>query len=57
VAEATVGGSGLAGLDERLAQVGGSCGRHTEDGWFTLSLDVPGRHLAAALTSATGDRR
>ncbi|MEV4356598.1 sensor histidine kinase [Nonomuraea sp. NPDC004186] len=56
-AEATVGGSGLAGLDERLAQVGGSCGRHTEDGWFTLSLDVPGRLPAAALTSATGDRR
>ncbi|MBE1591697.1 sensor histidine kinase [Nonomuraea angiospora] len=56
-AEVTVGGSGLAGLDERLAQVGGSCGRHTEDGWFTLSLDVPGRPLAATLTSATGDRR
>ncbi|MFC0865095.1 sensor histidine kinase [Sphaerimonospora cavernae] len=52
-----VGGSGLAGLDERLAQVGGSSGRHTEDGWFTLSLDVPGRPTAAALTSATGDRK
>ncbi|MFC4535339.1 sensor histidine kinase [Sphaerisporangium dianthi] len=54
-AESTVGGSGLAGLDERLAQVGGSSGRHIEDGWFTLSLDVPGRAMAAALTSATGD--
>ncbi|WP_052422918.1 sensor histidine kinase [Nonomuraea candida] len=54
--EPAVGGSGLAGLDERLAQVGGSCARHTEDGWFTLSMDVPGRQPAAALTSATGDR-
>ncbi|MEV6981448.1 histidine kinase [Sphaerisporangium sp. NPDC051017] len=54
-AEATVGGSGLAGLDERLAQVGGSSGRHTEDGWFTLSLDVPCRPMAATLTSAGGD--
>ncbi|WP_157555866.1 sensor histidine kinase [Herbidospora yilanensis] len=52
-----VGGSGLAGLDERLTQVGGSCGRHIEDGWFTLSLDVPGRPMAATLTSATGDRK
>ncbi|WP_214103989.1 sensor histidine kinase [Acrocarpospora catenulata] len=52
-----VGGSGLAGLDERLAQVGGSSERYTEDGWFTLSLDVPGRPMAAALTSATGDRK
>ncbi|WP_214409271.1 sensor histidine kinase [Sphaerisporangium fuscum] len=53
----TVGGSGLAGLDERLARVGGSSGRHTEDGWFTLSLDVPGRPMTAVLTSATGDQR
>ncbi|GAB1823769.1 sensor histidine kinase [Herbidospora sp. RD11066] len=56
-AENSVGGSGLAGLDERLSQVGGSCDRHLEDGWFTLSLDVPGRPLAATLTSATGDRK
>ncbi|GGK97856.1 hypothetical protein Sme01_61460 [Sphaerisporangium melleum] len=56
-AETSVGGSGLAGLDERLAQVGGRSERHIEDGWFTLSLDVPGRPQAAALTSATGDRR
>lgn len=56
-AEATVGGSGLAGLDERLAQVGGTCDRHLEDGWFTLSLDVPSRALAASLTSATGERK
>ncbi|TKK89530.1 hypothetical protein FDA94_09065 [Herbidospora galbida] len=57
-ADAAVGGSGLAGLDERLAQVGGNCDRHLEDGWFTLSLDVPGRPTAAAaLTSATGDRK
>jgi two-component system sensor histidine kinase DesK len=56
-AEVTVGGSGLAGLDERLAQVGGSSGRYTEDGWFTLSMDVPGRPMSAALTSAIGDRK
>ncbi|MFC7386505.1 sensor histidine kinase [Sphaerisporangium rhizosphaerae] len=56
-AEASVGGSGLAGLDERLTQVGGSSGRHIEDGWFTLSLDVPGGPMAAALISATGDRK
>lgn len=56
-ADASVGGSGLAGLDERLAQVGGASDRHLEDGWFTLSLDVPGRPVAATLTSATGDRK
>jgi two-component system, NarL family, sensor histidine kinase DesK len=54
---AGVGGSGLAGLDERLAQVGGTCERHTEDGWFTLSLDVPGRRPMLTTAAVTGDRR
>ncbi|MEV8633959.1 histidine kinase [Streptosporangium sp. NPDC051023] len=57
IADDGVGGSGLAGLDERLAQIGGSSVRHIEDGWFTLSLDVPGRPVAAVTTSVTGDRK
>ncbi|MFF3664867.1 sensor histidine kinase [Microtetraspora malaysiensis] len=51
-----MGGSGLAGVDERLAQVGGACERLImDDGWFRLTLDVPRELPAVASISSGGE--
>lgn len=50
-------GSGLAGVRERLTQVGGtSTRRTTQDGWFHLVLDVPREPAAATLVPSQRER-
>ncbi len=56
-AEASVGGSGLAGLDERLAQVGGAATGTSKTAGSRCRWTFPAARSAATLTSATGDRK
>ncbi|HLU71851.1 MAG TPA: histidine kinase [Nonomuraea sp.] len=55
--EGDTDGSGLAGVQERLAQVGGTSTRQTtQDDWFHLVLDVPRGTAAASPVPSSPER-